>query len=72
MAVNLYTAILTDTGSFRYEYTTRRAFSISEEMVAFGVNPAHVAAEVYESHPKERFLLLCQVLATLETFMRTG
>ena len=25
-------------------------------------------AEVYESHPKERFSLLCLVLGTLETF----
>ena len=68
MAVNLYTAILTDTGSFRYDCTTKRAFSIAEEMVGLGVRPADVAAEVYESHPKERFLLLCQVLGTLELF----
>ncbi len=68
MAVNLYTAILTDTGSFRYESTTQRAFSISEEMMVLGVNPAAVAGEVYESHPKERFQLLCQVLGTLELY----
>jgi phosphoesterase RecJ-like protein len=68
IAVNLYTAILTDTGSFRYESTTKRAFSICEEMTEFGVIPASVAGEVYESHPKERYRLLCLVLATLETF----
>lgn len=68
IAANLYTAVLTDTGSFRYENTTERAFSICEEMIGFGVSPAHVAANVYESHPKERFQLLCLVLATLETF----
>lgn len=68
IAVNLYTAILTDTGSFRYESTTQRSFSISEEMVALGVNPANVAVEVYESHPKERLQLLCLVLGTLEMF----
>lgn len=66
IAVNLYTAILTDTGSFRYDSTTKRAFSICEEMVGLGVGPAHVAAEVYESHPKERYRLLCLVLTTLE------
>jgi phosphoesterase RecJ-like protein len=68
IAVNLYTAILTDTGSFRYDCTTQRAFSISEEMVGLGVRPADVATEVYESHPKERFHLLCQVLGTLELY----
>ena len=68
IAVNIYTAVLTDTGSFRYESTTQRAFSICEEMTRFGVSPSGVAEEVYESHPKERFQLLCLVLGTLETF----
>ncbi|OPY70098.1 MAG: Bifunctional oligoribonuclease and PAP phosphatase NrnA [Syntrophorhabdaceae bacterium PtaU1.Bin034] len=68
IAVNLYTAILTDTGSFRYDSTTKRAFSICEEMTEHGVSPSYVAGAVYESHPKERFQLLCLVLSTLETF----
>ncbi len=67
IATNLYTAVITDTGSFRYDNTTERAFSICREMVGFGVSPVHVAANVYENHPKERFQLLCLVLATLET-----
>ena len=70
IAVNLYTAILTDTGSFRYESTTKRAFSICEEMTAYGVVPAAVAGEVYENHPRERYDLLCLVLSTLETFLK--
>lgn len=69
IAVNLYTAVLTDTGSFRYDSTTQRAFSICEEMTRFGVVPSYVAGEVYESHPKERYLLLCRVLGTLEFFL---
>jgi bifunctional oligoribonuclease and PAP phosphatase NrnA len=68
IAVNLYTAVLTDTGSFRYESTTSEAFSICEEMTRFGVRPSYVAGEVYECHPKERFQLLRLVLETLETF----
>jgi phosphoesterase RecJ-like protein len=36
-------------------------------MIGLGVSPAHVAAEVYENHPKERFQLLSLVLTTLET-----
>ena len=69
IAVNLYTAILTDTGGFRYESTTPRAFRICEEMTEHGVLPSRVAGEVYESHPKERYALLCQVLGTLEYFL---
>ena len=68
IAVNIYTAILTDTGSFRYNSTNSKAFIICEEMTHFGVTPSYVAEKVYESHPKERFLLLCGALATLETY----
>jgi bifunctional oligoribonuclease and PAP phosphatase NrnA len=68
IAVNIYTAILTDTGSFRYESTTKRAFSICEEMTGFGVQPSYVAGQVYENHPKERYDLLCLVLSTLQAY----
>lgn len=68
VAVNLYTAIFTDTGSFRYPNTNSQAFLICEEMTRYGVSPSHVAQMVHENHPKERFLLLGEVLATLETY----
>jgi phosphoesterase RecJ-like protein len=68
IAANLYTAVMTDTGSFRYDNTTKLAFSICQEMTGFGVSPSSVAAEVYENHPRKRYALLCLVLATIETF----
>jgi bifunctional oligoribonuclease and PAP phosphatase NrnA len=68
IAINIYAAVLTDTGSFRYDSTTQRAFRICEEMIDHGVLPSYVAGEIYESHPKERYLLLCLVLGTLEFF----
>jgi phosphoesterase RecJ-like protein len=68
MAVNLYTAVITDTGSFRYDSTTPRAFLICEEMTGLGVVPSYVAGEVYD-HPKERYALLCMVLETLEFYL---
>ena len=68
IAVNLYTAIFTDTGSFRYPNTNSEAFLICEKMTKFGVSPAHVAQMVYENHPKERFVLLGEVLSSLETY----
>ncbi|HBA53728.1 MAG: bifunctional oligoribonuclease/PAP phosphatase NrnA [Syntrophorhabdus aromaticivorans] len=67
MAINIYTAIFTDTGSFRYSNTNSQAFLICEEMTRCGVAPSYVAQMVHENHPKERFLLLGLVLATLET-----
>jgi phosphoesterase RecJ-like protein len=68
IAVNVYTAVFTDTGSLRYENAAPAAFIICEKMVEAGVKPAHVSQMVYESHPKERFLLLGEVFRTLRTF----
>jgi len=67
VAVNIYTAIFTDTGSFRYPNTNSEAFLICEEMTKYGVSPSLVAQMVHENHPKERFILLGEVLASLET-----
>ena len=68
IAVCIYTAILTDTGSFRFENTNSKAFIISEKMLKAGVRPAYVSSMVYNSHPKERFKLLGFVLSGLEMF----
>jgi bifunctional oligoribonuclease and PAP phosphatase NrnA len=68
VAINVYTAIFTDTGSLRYDNADPAAFLICEKMVEAGVKPSYVAQMVYESHPKERFLLLGEVFGTLQTF----
>lgn len=71
MAINIYTAVLTDTGSFRYENTNTKAFKICGHMTELGVKPHIIAQNVYESHPKERFFILGKVLNTLE-FHKNG
>jgi len=68
MAINIYTGIFTDTGSFRYGNTNGKAFIICEEMMHKGVVPSYVASKVHESHPRERFTLLCSVLSTLQMY----
>lgn len=65
VAVCLYTAILSDTGSFRYSNANPEAFAIASAMVKAGVSPWHVAGNLYESHPVERIKLLSRVLETL-------
>lgn len=65
-ALNLYTAILTDTGSFRFSNTNQAAFRISEEMVGLGVIPQVVARKVYGTYSAARLKLLSHVLDTLE------
>lgn len=48
----LYTAILTDTGSFRFDNTTRRTFESAAELVSIGVRPSEIYKNVYENDTK--------------------
>lgn len=66
VAENIYTAILTDTGSFHYSNTSPKTFSVARSCLLAGVNPWKVAEKVYESQPLPRLRLLPLVLATLE------
>lgn len=65
VAENIYTAILTDTGSFRFANTTARTLAIAAEMVSLGVAPEKVAGEIYDSMSPERIELLARSLDTL-------
>jgi phosphoesterase RecJ-like protein len=65
VATNIYTAIMTDTGSFRFVNTTDRALSIAAEMVSLGVAPSEVASAVYDSMSPARMRLLALSLNTL-------
>jgi phosphoesterase RecJ-like protein len=64
-ALCLYTAVITDTGSFRYSNANPEAFTIAADLVARGVNTWFVAERLYESQPRQRLELLALVLATL-------
>ncbi len=65
MGMGIYTAILTDTGGFRYRNTTRRSLMIAGEIVGLGVNPGEIAERVYERYPLERFRVLGKALRNL-------
>jgi phosphoesterase RecJ-like protein len=64
-ALCIYTAVITDTGSFRYSNANPEAFNVAAEMVAAGVNTWFVAEQLYESQPRNRLELLALSLATL-------
>jgi len=63
---NIYTGILTDTGSFHYSNTTEKTFAVARECVLAGVRPWKIAERVYETQPLARLRLLPLVLKTLE------
>lgn len=65
IAVNLYTAILADTGSFRYSNANGEAFRIAGEMVEMGVDPWAISSGMYESQEEVRLRLLALALPTL-------
>jgi phosphoesterase RecJ-like protein len=64
-AICLYTAILTDTGSFRYSNANQEAFTIAGELVSLGINAWYVTEHLYESQPADRLKLLAEALRTL-------
>lgn len=65
IATNLYTAILTDTGSFHYSNTGAEALRIAGELVAAGADPSYVAGQIYESNPPAKVRLFTKAAQTL-------
>ncbi|MFW8601640.1 DHH family phosphoesterase [Desulfobacterota bacterium M19] len=64
----LYTAIVADTGSFKYASTTAETFRIAGELVKIGVNPEDVAGKLFDNYTESRLQLLQAVLSTLELY----
>jgi len=57
-ATCVYTAILTDTGGFRFENTNAEVFKIAAELTEMGINPKKLYKKCYES--KSRAVVLFQ------------
>ncbi len=56
MAVGLYSAILTDTGCFKYESTTSHTFDIASKLSQTGINTSEIADLCYTNKPKNLVL----------------
>ena len=66
IALHLYIAILTDTGSFRYSNITPRTFDICRQCVAAGVKPPDVARSIFDSNSLGRLKLFGAVLSRMQ------
>lgn len=64
-ATNLFTALATDTGDFRYASATERAFRAAAEMVDAGADPPKVANWVHNNRSLASVRLLGESLRTL-------
>jgi phosphoesterase RecJ-like protein len=66
IATCLYTAVLTDTGSFCFTGTNDSTFALAEELVRAGADPVKIAQSVYFSNPMAKMLLLGKALSRLQ------
>ncbi len=65
VATCLYTAVLTDTGSFCYVGTNERTFALAQELVKAGADPVRIAQHVYFSSATAKMRLLGSALGKL-------
>jgi phosphoesterase RecJ-like protein len=63
IAANLFVAISTDTGSFRYPSTTSRTYQIVAELVEAGADVGELSRLCYENYPARRIDLLKDLLS---------
>ncbi|MGD8861245.1 MAG: DHH family phosphoesterase [Myxococcales bacterium] len=63
----LYTAIVADTGGFRYDGTTAETLRLAADLLDAGVDPWKVASRVFETWPMERLRLLGFAINAIET-----
>ncbi|MBM4160055.1 MAG: bifunctional oligoribonuclease/PAP phosphatase NrnA [Ignavibacteria bacterium] len=66
IAEPLYTAIMTDTGSFRFPKTDAEVHRIIADLIDLGVDPASTYEQLYEQGSANRIRLVGQVLRTLQ------
>jgi phosphoesterase RecJ-like protein len=65
IATCLYTALMTDTGSFMFQGTNEHTFALARELVMAGADPAHCARGIYFAHSVAKIRLLGEALRNL-------
>ena len=66
IANHLYSAIVSDTGSFQFSNTTAEALHASALLISRGANPITVSERLFNNYAPEKVRLLGQVLTTLK------
>ncbi|HEY3285634.1 MAG TPA: DHH family phosphoesterase [Gemmatimonadaceae bacterium] len=65
IATAIYTAMLTDTGGFRFANTSPRCHAVAAGLLAAGVDPEKMYQRIYASVPRGRLSLIRDALETL-------
>jgi len=71
IATGLYTAIITDTGSFNYSNTTPEVHMTVAGLLKAGASPVRISSEVYATTPQSTRLLM-KMLSNLKISGRIG
>ena len=66
IATAIYSAIVTDTGNFRYANSTARVFKIAAALVEAGADPHDIAIKIYESKTGPEIKILGKALEKIE------
>ncbi len=66
VATALFTAIMTDTGRFRFNSTSARTLQIAGELVAAGAKPQMITDQIYFSMQPEAMKLVGKILNEIE------
>jgi phosphoesterase RecJ-like protein len=72
IATCLYTALMTDTGSFMFQGTNEHTFALARELVLAGADPSHCARSIYFAHSVAKMRLLGEALRNLNTEGNVG
>jgi len=72
IATCLYTALMTDTGSFMFQGTNEHTFALARELVLAGADPSHCARSIYFAHSVAKMKLLGEALRNLNTEAHVG
>lgn len=66
IALQVYSAIVTDTGSFKYERTTPETLRIVAELLELGIVPNKILDKIYDQNKISKNRLLGKSLCTME------
>lgn len=64
----LYTAIVTDTGSFKHSNTSAFTHEVAAELIRAGINIDHIYRSIYEDVPFSRLKLLGRILNNMRLY----
>ena len=65
LALPIYAAIVTDTGSFRFERTTPEVHRIAAELLELGVNPTKIYDKIYDRNRSSKLVLLGEAISSI-------